>query len=155
MAVVASYTNSTISTSQVLAMPVSDCKVIDLPKIADLRGNLTFLEGKRHIPFEIKRVFYLYDIPTGESRGAHAHKELHQLLICLSGGFDVAMDDGTDKKTVHLNRPWQALHVPPMIWAAELNFDPGSVCLVLASMAFNEADYYRDYEQFLAAVRSR
>jgi dTDP-4-dehydrorhamnose 3,5-epimerase-like enzyme len=136
-------------------MPVSDCKVIDLPKIADLRGNLTFLEGKRHIPFEIKRVFYLYDIPTGESRGAHAHKELHQLLICLSGGFDVAMDDGTDKKTVHLNRPWQALHVPPMIWAAELNFDPGSVCLVLASMAFNEADYYRDYEQFLAAVRSR
>ncbi|WP_250480634.1 FdtA/QdtA family cupin domain-containing protein [Caballeronia sp. GAOx1] len=136
-------------------MSVSDCKVIDLPKIADVRGNLTFMEGGRHIPFEIKRVFYLYDIPTGESRGAHAHKELHQLLICLSGGFDVAMDDGTDKKTVRLNRPWQALHVPPMIWAAELNFDPGSVCLVLASMEFREADYYRDYEQFLSAVRAR
>lgn len=136
-------------------MPVSDCKIINLPKIADPRGNLTFLEGGRHIPFDIKRVFYLYDIPTGESRGAHAHKALHQLLICMSGSFDVALDDGTDKKTVHLNRPWQGLHIPPMIWAAELNFDPGSVCLVLASMEFNEADYYRDYEQFLAALPSR
>lgn len=136
-------------------MPVSDCKIIDLPKIADPRGNLTFLEGGRHVPFEIKRIFYLYDIPTGESRGAHAHKELHQFLICLSGSFDVALDDGTNKKTVHLNRPWQGLHIPPMIWAAELNFDPGSVCLVLASMAFNESDYYRDYAQFLAALKSR
>jgi dTDP-4-dehydrorhamnose 3,5-epimerase-like enzyme len=136
-------------------MPVSDCKIIDLPKIADPRGNLTFLEGGRHVPFEIKRIFYLYDIPTGESRGAHAHKELHQFLICLSGSFDVALDDGANKKTIHLNRPWQGLHIPPMIWAAELNFDPGSVCLVLASMAFNESDYYRDYDQFLAALKSR
>lgn len=136
-------------------MPVSDCKIIDLPKIVDPRGNLTFLEGGRHVPFDIKRVFYLYDIPTGESRGAHAHKELHQFLICLSGSFDVALDDGTNKKTVHLNRPWQGLHIPPMIWAAELNFDAGSVCLVLASMAFNESDYYRDYDQFLAALKSR
>jgi dTDP-4-dehydrorhamnose 3,5-epimerase-like enzyme len=135
-------------------MPVSDCKIIDFPKIADPRGNLTFLEGGRHIPFEIKRLFYLYDIPTGESRGAHAHKELHQLLICLSGSFDVALDDGTEKKTVHLNRPWQGLHIPPMIWAAELNFDPGSVCLVLASMVFNESDYFREYNEYLRAVRA-
>jgi dTDP-4-dehydrorhamnose 3,5-epimerase-like enzyme len=136
-------------------MALSDCKIIDLPKIMDPRGNLTFMEGQRHVPFDIKRIFYLYDIPTGESRGAHAHKQLHQFLICLSGSFDVALDDGTDKKTVHLNRPWHGLHIPPMIWAAELNFDPGSVCLVLASMTFNESDYYRDYDQFLAALKSR
>ncbi|CAG9200831.1 TDP-4-oxo-6-deoxy-alpha-D-glucose-3, 4-oxoisomerase [Paraburkholderia caribensis] len=136
-------------------MPVSDCKFIEFPKIADPRGNLTFLEGGRHVPFDIKRIFYLYDIPTGAARGAHAHKQLHQLLICLSGSFDVALDDGTEKKIVHLNRPWQGLHIPPMIWAAELNFDPGSVCLVLASMEFNESDYYRDYDDYLAAVRSR
>jgi dTDP-4-dehydrorhamnose 3,5-epimerase-like enzyme len=135
-------------------MPISDCKVINFPKITDPRGNLTFLEGNRHVPFDIKRIFYLYDIPTGESRGAHAHKELHQLLICLSGSFDVALDDGTEQKTVHLNRPWQGLHIPPMIWAAELNFDPGSVCLVLASMAFNESDYFREYEDYLRAVRA-
>ncbi|CAD6542108.1 FdtA/QdtA family cupin domain-containing protein [Paraburkholderia sabiae] len=136
-------------------MPVSDCKIIEFPKIADPRGNLTFLEGSRHVPFDIKRIFYLYDIPTGAARGAHAHKQLHQLLICLSGSFDVALDDGSEKKMVHLNRPWQGLHIPPMIWAAELNFDPGSVCLVLASMEFNESDYYRDYDDYLAAVRSR
>ncbi|QNB10656.1 WxcM-like domain-containing protein [Paraburkholderia bannensis] len=135
-------------------MPISDCKIINFPKITDPRGNLTFLEGNRHVPFDIKRIFYLYDIPTGESRGAHAHKELHQLLICLSGSFDVALDDGTEQKTVHLNRPWQGLHIPPMIWAAELNFDPGSVCLVLASMAFNESDYFREYEDYLRAVRA-
>lgn len=135
-------------------MPISDCKVINFPKITDPRGNLTFLEGNRHVPFDIKRIFYLYDIPTGESRGAHAHKELHQLLICLSGSFDVALDDGAEQKTVHLNRPWQGLHIPPMIWAAELNFDPGSVCLVLASMAFNESDYFREYEDYLRAVRA-
>jgi dTDP-4-dehydrorhamnose 3,5-epimerase-like enzyme len=136
-------------------MAVSDCKIIDFPKIADPRGNLTFLEGGRHVPFDIKRIFYLYDIPTGAARGAHAHKQLHQLLICLSGSFDVSLDDGTDKKIVRLNRPWQGLHIPPMIWAAELNFDPGSVCLVLASMEFNESDYYRDYDDYLAAVHSR
>lgn len=136
-------------------MPVSDCKIIEFPKITDPRGNLTFLEGSQHVPFEIKRIFYLYDIPTGAARGAHAHKELHQLLICLSGSFDVALDDGVEQKSVHLNRPWQGLHIPPMIWAAEMNFDPGSVCLVLASMHFNESDYYRDYDGFLAAVRTR
>lgn len=130
---------------------VDSCSVLELPKIADARGNLTFIEGGIQVPFKIRRVFYLYDIPTEESRGAHAHRELHQFLICLSGSFDVALDDGTTKRTVHLNRPWKGLHVPPMIWAAEMNFDPGSVCLVLASDTYCEEDYIRSYSQFLQA----
>jgi dTDP-4-dehydrorhamnose 3,5-epimerase-like enzyme len=125
------------------------CKVIDLPKITDPRGNLTFIEQNNHIPFEIKRMFYLYDVPTGESRGAHAHKTLEQFLICLSGSFDVELDDGKDKKKIHLNRPWQGLYLPPMIWAAETNFDPGSVCAVLVSDFYDESDYLRNYEEFL------
>lgn len=132
---------------------VDDCKLIALPRIDDPRGKLTFIEGARHLPFEIRRVFYLYDVPTEESRGAHAHRELHQFLICLSGSFDVALDDGDRKTTVHLNRPWQGLHIPPMIWAAEVNFDPGTVCLVLASDSYVEADYIRDYDAYLALVR--
>lgn len=131
-------------------MNIENCTLIELPKISDPRGNLTFIEGNHHIPFEIKRVFYLYDVPTGADRGAHAHKQLHQFLICLSGSFDVSLDDGGQKKTVHLNRPWHGLHIPPMIWAAEVNFDPGSVCLVFASDKYDEADYIRDYAQFLS-----
>ncbi len=131
---------------------VDDCRVLDLPKITDPRGNLTFLESGRHVPFEIRRVFYLYDVPTGTDRGAHAHHALHQFLVCLSGSFDVALDDGRAQRTVHLNRPWQGLHVPPMIWASEVNFDPGSVCLVMASDVYDEADYIRDYDAFHAAV---
>lgn len=127
-------------------------KIIDLPKITDPRGNLTFVESGRHVPFEVKRVFYLYDVPTGNDRGAHAHKTLHQFLICLAGSFDVTLDDGKSQDTVHLNRPWKGLHIPPMVWAAEVNFDPGSICLVLASDFFDEADYYRNYDQFLKAV---
>lgn len=130
-------------------LSINDCKVVALPKIADPRGNLTFIEGENHIPFEIKRVFYLYDVPTEESRGAHAHINLHQFIICLSGSFDVAIDDGEFQATIHLNRPWKGLHIPPMIWAAEVNFDPGSVCLVLASDKYDEADYIRDYENYL------
>jgi hypothetical protein len=137
------------------AMPTEDCELIELPKIVDPRGNLTFVESSRHIPFEIKRIFYLYDVPTGADRGAHAHKTLHQFLICLSGSFDVMLDDGIHKKSVHLNRPWQGLHIPPMVWAAEVNFDPGSICLILASAMFDESDYYRDYNDFLEAVRGR
>lgn len=129
-------------------------RIIELPKILDPRGNLTFVEAERHVPFEIKRVFYLYDVPTGCDRGAHAHKELHQFLICLAGSFDVMLDDGTNQDSVHLNRPWKGLHISPMVWAAELNFDPGSICLVLTSDFFNETDYYRDYEQFLKAART-
>lgn len=131
---------------------INDCKVVALPRIDDPRGKLTFIEGSRHIPFDIRRVFYLYDVPTEESRGAHAHRKLHQFLICLSGSFDVAIDDGEFKATIHLNRPWQGLHVPPMIWAAEVNFDPGSVCLVLASDVYVEADYVRDYAEYLKLV---
>ena len=134
-------------------MSVKNCQLINLPKIADPRGNLTCLEGGNHIPFEIKRVFYLYDVPTGENRGAHAHKELHQFLICLSGSFDVSLDDGYNKKVVHLNRPWKGLHIPPMVWAAEVNFDPGSVCLVMASARYDEVDYIRDYPQFTALAK--
>ena len=130
-------------------MSIHNCKLIQLPKISDPRGNLTFIEGHNHIPFDIKRVFYLYDVPTAEGRGAHAHRELYQFLICLSGSFDVAVDDGTEQATIHLNRPWQGLLVPPMIWASEINFDPGSVCLVLASMLYDEADYIRDHDTFL------
>ena len=130
---------------------IDDCTIIELPKITNPRGNLTFVENCRHVPFEIKRVFYLYDVPTAESRGAHAHKTLHQFLICLGGSFDMSLDDGVSQKTVHLNRPWKGLPIPPMIWAAEINFDPGSVCLVLASDKYDESDYYRDYDEFLSA----
>lgn len=130
---------------------VDDCKLIQLPKIQDHRGNLTFLEGENHIPFQIRRVFYIYDIPSGQQRGAHAHHSLHQFLICLSGGLDVQLDDGEEKRTIHLNRPWMGLHIPPMIWASEGEFDPGTVYLVLASDYYDESDYYRDYESFVAA----
>ena len=108
----------------------------------------TFIENNEHIPFSIKRVFYVYDVPTAESRGAHAHKTLEQFLICLSGSFDVELDDGKKKKKVHLNRPWEGLYIPPMIWAAETNFDPGTVCLVLCSALYCKDDYIRDYEIF-------
>ena len=133
-------------------MAIEACKLIELPKITDPRGNLSVIEGNIHIPFDIKRVFYLYDVPTGSDRGAHAHKQLHQFLICLSGSFDVSIDDGNERNIIHLNRPWQGLHIPPMIWAAEINFDPGSVCLVMASHAYDESDYYRDYNEYLKAV---
>jgi hypothetical protein len=129
------------------------CKLIDLPKITDVRGNLTFIEEMTHVPFEIKRVFYIYDVPTAESRGYHAHKTDHQFLICLSGSLNVYLDDGNNKKVVHLNRPWQGLHVPPMIWALQGDFDPGTVCMVLCSTHFSAEDYYRDYDLFLAAIQ--
>ena len=134
-------------------MTVDQCNLIDLPKIVDRRGNLTFVEQQNHVPFEIKRVFYLYDIPTAESRGAHAHKELHQFLICLSGSFDVELFDGTTTKTVHLNRPWIGLHIPPMIWASEVNFDAGSICLVLTSDTYRESDYIRDLADFCSIAQ--
>jgi hypothetical protein len=132
-------------------MTIDSCKIIDFPKVADPRGNLTFIENERHIPFAVKRVFYLYDVPTAESRGAHAHRTLEQVVICLSGSFDVLIDDGVDRRHVHLNRPWQGFYIPPMIWAAEVNFDAGSVCLVLASHLFDEADYYREYDEYVRA----
>ena len=127
------------------------CRVFEFPKVPDPRGNLTFIEGGHHIPFAIRRIFYIYDVPTGESRGAHAHKRLQQMLICLAGSFEVWLDDGIHQRTVRLNRPWQGLYVAPMVWAAEIDFDPGSLCLVLASDVFDEADYIRDYDEYLKA----
>ena len=135
-------------------MTVDSCRIFDLPKVSDPRGNLTFIESERHIPFNIKRIFYLYDIPTAESRGAHAHKRLEQVVICLAGSFDVHVDDATNKRSVHLNRPWQGLYVPSMIWAAEINFDPGSVCLVLASELYDATDYYRDYDEYVKVKKA-
>ncbi len=134
-------------------MSIDDCKMIEIPKISDPRGNLTFIEGGNHLPFDVKRVFYLYDVPTGEGRGAHAHKELNQFIVCLSGSFDVSVDDGKNKSLIHLNRPWKGVHIPPMIWASEINFDAGSVCLVMASDVYDEADYIRDYDDFLKRVK--
>lgn len=125
------------------------CKIVDLPKISDPRGNLTFIEADRHIPFEIKRVYYLYDVPGGAERGGHAHKALHQLIIAMSGSFDVLIDDGRKKNRIHLNRSYCGLYICPMIWRELDNFSSGSVCMVLASAYFDELDYYRDYESYV------
>lgn len=130
-----------------------DPKVLTFPKFSDTRGSLSVVESGVHVPFEVRRVFYFYDIPAGECRGAHAHKTLHQCVICLSGSFDVELDDGRSKALVHLNRPWTGLHIPPMIWASQVNFDAGTVGLVIASAPFEEGDYYRDYQEFLSAAR--
>jgi len=135
-------------------MPLADCKIINLPKITDPRGNLTFIEGDRHVPFEIRRVYYLYDVPGGADRGGHAHKELHQLIVAMSGSFDVVLDDGRQKQRFHLNRSYYGLYVCPMIWRELDNFSSGSVCLALASNKYDESDYYRDYQDFLKALRS-
>ena len=130
-------------------MPLNKCKLLDFPKIIDPRGNLTFIEGSDHVPFEIKRVYYLYDVPGGSVRGGHAHKDLNQMIIALSGSFDVLLDDGSKKEIYHLNSPSKGLLVTPMVWRELNNFSSGSVCLVLASEHFSEEDYYRDYSQFL------
>lgn len=134
-------------------MSLESCKIVDLPKIADPRGNLTFIEGVRHIPFEIKRVYYLYDVPGGAERGGHAHRALHQLIIAISGSFDIVLDDGRAKKRFHLNRSYYGLYVGPMIWREMDNFSSGAVCLVLASNLYDEADYYRNYKDFLVDAK--
>lgn len=127
---------------------VFDCSIIELPKIQNRVGNITPIHNSVEVPFDIKRVFYLYDIPGGESRGAHAHKECHQFLIAASGSFEVLMDDGRTKRIVQLNRPYLGLHILPGIWASEINFSSGAICLVLASHEYNEEDYIREYEKF-------
>jgi hypothetical protein len=132
-------------------MNIDRCTIIELPKITDPRGNLTFIEGGSHIPFDIKRVYYLYDVPGGAERGGHAHKELQQLIVAIAGSFDVLLDDGSKKKRVHLNRSSSGLFVCPMIWRELDNFSSGSVCMVLASNKYDEADYYRSYENFMQA----
>jgi dTDP-4-dehydrorhamnose 3,5-epimerase-like enzyme len=136
-------------------MSLNDCKIIQLPKINDQRGNLTFIEAERHMPFDIKRVYYLYDVPGGSSRAAHGHKKLHQLMIAMSGSFDVTLDDGDEKKTFHLNRSYFGLYIPPMMWRDLDNFSSGAVCMVLASEYYDELDYFREYADFLQAIKDR
>jgi hypothetical protein len=133
-------------------MSLADCRIIQLPKIADRRGNLTFVEGGRHIPFDIKRVYYLYDVPGGAERGGHAHKELEQLIIAMSGSFDVVLNDGHKEERFHLNRSYVGLYVPRMVWRRLDNFSSGSVCMVLASNQYEESDYYRGYDEYLQAL---
>jgi hypothetical protein len=129
---------------------VFDCSVIELHKIHNRAGNITPITNGENIPFDIKRIFYIYDIPGGEDRGAHAHKECHQFLIAASGSFEIELNDGLNKRTVCLNRPYFGLHIPPGIWAAEKGFSSGSVCLVFASEKYAEIDYLRKYEEFTA-----
>jgi len=130
---------------------VEDCALLELPRIVDPRGTLTFIEGENHVPFPIARVYYLYDVPGGAERGGHAHKALEQFLIAMSGSFDVTLDDGRARKRVHLNRSYYGLRIVPMIWRELDNFSSGSVCMVLASQPYDESDYYRDYDDFLRA----
>ena len=134
---------------------IAGCQFIEFPRISERSGSLTALENSKNLPFEIQRVFYLYDIPGGENRGGHAHKKCHQLLIAASGPFDAKIDDGIHSQIVHLDRPYYGVYVPPGVWAEELNFSSGSICLVLASHAYDEADYIRDYARFTEYAATR
>jgi dTDP-4-dehydrorhamnose 3,5-epimerase-like enzyme len=131
---------------------VADCRVISLPKIEDARGNLTFIEGGGHVDFEIKRVYYLWDLPEGAERGGHAHRSITQLIIAAAGSFDVILDDGRDRKRVHLDAADSALYLPRMVWREMENFAANSICLVLASAHFDESEYIRDYDDYCAEV---
>jgi hypothetical protein len=134
-------------------MALDDCRLFDLPKITDPRGNLTVVEGMTHIPFHIARVFYLYDVPGGSERAGHALRSCQQFLIAMSGSFDVVVYDGKDNKRVHLNRSYYGLYIPPLIWREIDNFSSGAVCLALASEPYDATGYYREYSEFLAAVK--
>lgn len=134
-----------------MSFNIDICKMVDLPKVTDNRGNLTFIESGCQIPFDIQRVYYLYDVPGGAERGGHAHKDLHQFIVAMSGSFDVLLDDGKNKKRVHMNRSYNGLYVCPMIWREIDNFSSGSVLMVLASNKYDEADYYREYSEFMRA----
>jgi hypothetical protein len=136
-------------------MGIAQCRLIELPKIGDPRGNLTFIEGNRHVPFAIARVYYLYDVPGGAHRAGHAHRELEQVIVAMSGSFDIHLDDGTARKTFHMNRSYFGLYLPSMIWREIDNFSSGAVCMALASAWFDEADYYRDYETFTRAAEAK
>jgi hypothetical protein len=133
-------------------MSLEECRIIDLPKITDSRGNLSFIEGNVHIPFDIKRVYYLYDVPGGAERGGHAHLDLKQFIIAISGSFDVILKDGFDIKKYHMNRSYYGLYISNMVWRELNNFSSGSVCLVFASTLYDEADYLRDYREFLYKI---
>ncbi len=124
-------------------------RIIELPKIEDPRGNLTFIEENNHIPFYIKRIYWIYDVSGGQLRGSHAYKELHEFIVALSGSFDVLLDDGKEKKKIQLNRSYYGLYVPKMIWRSLENFSTNALCMVLASRHYSEEDYIRDYNEFL------
>ncbi len=128
---------------------VFECNILHFSQIGDRKGHITSINNNNEVPFSIERIFYLYDIPGGESRGAHAHINCHQFLVAASGSFEVLLDDGKTKRQVMLNRPDIGLHIPPGIWASELNFSSGSICLVLASHKYDEKDYLRYYDEFL------
>jgi len=134
-------------------MSLSDCKIIELSKISDPRGNLTSIEAQQDVPFDIRRVYYLYDVPGGATRAGHGHKTLQQLIIAMSGSFDILLDDGESKQRYHLNRSYYGLYIAPMMWREIDNFSSGSVCMVLASDHYDESDYYREYDEFVQATR--
>lgn len=136
-------------------MSLEACRVIDLPKVTDQRGSLTVIEAARHVPFNIKRVFYLYDVPRRVERGGHALKACHQFLTAITGSFDVILDNGIEKRRVHLSQPYCGLYIPPMIWRELDSFSSGSVCLVLASEFYSAKDYYRDHAEFLCVMGQR
>lgn len=130
-------------------MSLDKCILVDIPVINDYRGNLSFIESNKNIPFDIKRIYYLYDVPSGAERGGHGHKNLHQLIVAISGSFDIHLDDGVNTKTIHLSRANKGLYICPMIWREIDNFSGNSVCIVLASDFYSESDYFRDYDKFL------
>src|SRR5450631_1748407 len=135
-------------------MPLSDCKLISLPRIQDPRGNLTFIEGESHVDFDIQRVYYLYDVPGGSSRGGHAHKQLLQLMVSVMGSFDVVLDDGSTRRRVNLNRGYYGLYLPNLIWRELENFSSGAICVVLASQPYQESEYIREYSNFIQYKKS-
>jgi len=132
---------------------LDDCRLLELPVVHNPQGNLTYIEAERHVPFDIARVYYLYDVPGGATRGGHAHRELEQLLVATSGSLEVLIDDGSRREGIHLNRSYVGLYMPSMIWRELVNFSSGSVCMVLASAPYDEADYIRDYDEFSSVVR--
>jgi dTDP-4-dehydrorhamnose 3,5-epimerase-like enzyme len=134
-------------------MPISECRIIELPRVTDPRGNLTFIESQTHVPFVIQRVYYLYDVPGGETRGGHAHRQLEQFIVAASGSFDVVVRDGKDEEKFFLNRSYYGLYIPRMVWRELVNFSSGSVSVVLASLHYDEADYFRDWDEFVEATR--
>ncbi|MGL4766707.1 MAG: sugar 3,4-ketoisomerase [Formosimonas sp.] len=134
---------------------IDQCKIIELPKHHDVRGNLSVIEGGVHIPFDIKRVYYLYDVPGGSARAGHGHEELQQVIVAMSGSFDVIVDDGCERRKFHLNRSYYGLYIPKMMWREVDNFSSGGVCLVLASTVYDKDDYYHDYGDFQALVNRR
>lgn len=146
---ITSVNMSNLKPTEINTNSIYDCVIVPLKKIHNRAGNLTVVEGLKNLPFEVRRIYYLYDVPGGESRGGHAHKELSQLIIAASGSFDVLLDDGENKKVVTLNRPYFGLLVVPGIWRELLEFSSGAICLVLASHKYEESDYIREYAQFM------